>query len=56
MLYDAGAEESQPLGLIEIKGRSPVWSPDGKMIAFMSERTGRWQIYIYDLETGRDAN
>ncbi len=54
MLYDFDAQESQPLSLNEIKGRSPVWSPDGKMIAFMSERTGRWQVYIYDLETGRE--
>ncbi len=32
-------------------GRAPVWSPDGQQIAFMSERSGRWQIYVYNMPT-----
>lgn len=32
-------------------GRAPVWSPDSSAIAFMSLRSGRWQIYVYDLES-----
>lgn len=28
---------------------SPQWSPDGKQIAFVSERTGVSNIYLYDL-------
>jgi serine/threonine protein kinase len=31
-----------------IMGRSPRWSPNGDRILFMSERSGRWQIYVYD--------
>jgi tricorn protease len=30
----------------------PRWSPDGKKLAFVSERTGRGDIYVLTLETG----
>ncbi len=32
---------------------SPTWSPDGKRIAFVSNRSGNPQIYVKDLESGR---
>jgi tricorn protease len=32
---------------------SPNWSPDGKWIAFVSDRTGREEVFIAD-ETGRN--
>ncbi len=25
---------------------APVWSPDGSMIAFMTDRTGKWEVWI----------
>jgi Tol biopolymer transport system component len=28
----------------------PAWSPDGKRIAFNSERDGNWEIYIVDVD------
>lgn len=31
---------------------SPVFSPDGKKIAYTSDENGIYNIYIYDLETG----
>jgi serine/threonine protein kinase len=34
--------------------RYPVWSPDGRQIAFSSARSGLFQIYRKDLERGGD--
>lgn len=33
-----------------IRGRSPIWSPNGMRIVFMSERDGSWEIFLYDYE------
>jgi Tol biopolymer transport system component len=30
----------------------PIWSPDGKQLAFVSTRTGNGDIYVLDLATG----
>ncbi len=30
---------------------APVWSPDGRMIAYVSNRSGDWQIMLYDVTT-----
>ena len=30
------------------------WSPDGKQLVFVSDRSGSTQIYLYELETGED--
>jgi TolB protein len=33
----------------------PTWSPDGKRIAFMSERHGRWNTFLMDVQTGESS-
>jgi hypothetical protein len=34
------------------QGRAPVWSPDGTYVAFESDRTGSYAIYLANLEQG----
>jgi serine/threonine protein kinase len=47
-VMNADGKNHQFLGIF---GRSPVWSPNGEYLAFMSEQTGRWQIYVFELTT-----
>ena len=35
------------------RNEDPTWAPDGRHIAFISDRSGRRQIWIIDMETGR---
>ncbi|HEX2622241.1 MAG TPA: hypothetical protein VHL11_18915, partial [Phototrophicaceae bacterium] len=32
--------------------RDPVWSPDGRKLAYASNKDGNWDLYIYDLISG----
>jgi len=36
----------------EISVFQPEFSPDGKHLAYVSDETGWWQLYLYNLETG----
>lgn len=33
------------------EGRAPVYSPDGRYLAYMSDVSGRWQIHLFDLRS-----
>ncbi|HEX6432641.1 MAG TPA: hypothetical protein VFZ87_00290, partial [Gemmatimonadales bacterium] len=49
-LYDLDMGSIQVLGQMERgKNVSPQWSPDGKSIAFVSDRTGVSNIFLYEL-------
>ena len=48
-IMNADGSGSYPLGVV---GRNPVYSPDGRSIAYMSNTSGRWQIYVYSISTG----
>ncbi|MGH9603269.1 MAG: protein kinase domain-containing protein, partial [Terriglobales bacterium] len=34
----------------------PTWSPDGKLLAFASDRSGNFEIYVRRIEGGQDVN
>jgi TolB protein len=33
---------------------APAWSPDGSQVAFVSSRSGNWEIYVVELATGAE--
>lgn len=47
-IYVSGVDGSEPTRRITSDGSDffPVWSPDGTQLAFMSDRTGRTEIYV----------
>jgi Tol biopolymer transport system component/tetratricopeptide (TPR) repeat protein len=32
----------------------PAWSPDGSQVAFVSSRSGNWEIYVVEIATGAE--
>jgi TolB protein len=50
---DADGRNQGRLGGRTIMGRAPVWSPNGQQVLFMSEQSGNWNIYLFELGIGR---
>ena len=46
------ARQLTPAGKAE---RSPQWAPDGKRLAFLSNRAGKTQVYVMDVDGGAAA-
>jgi dipeptidyl aminopeptidase/acylaminoacyl peptidase len=52
-LWMVSTEEGAPIQLTQSgHDGSPVWSPDGKMLAFISSRAGESQVYILPMDGG----
>ncbi|MFL5507308.1 MAG: BamA/TamA family outer membrane protein [Gemmatimonadales bacterium] len=51
-LYDVATGESRVLDKMDAgKNINPIWAPDGKSIAFVSDRSGVSDLFLYDLGT-----
>lgn len=54
-IYTIGRSGGSPqritTGMFSRYCTSPVWSPDGKKIAFVAKKGGNFEICVYDLET-----
>lgn len=48
----ADGGEARQLTVRDSYEASPVWSPDGKKIAFLSDRNGNFDIYVMDAKGG----
>lgn len=54
-LFSVPAENGPVLNLTNSSGaydQNPVWSPNGKWIAFWSDKSGEYEIWLHELPTG----
>lgn len=51
-LYDLNTDTSRKMTSGKYKDGNPVWSPDGKTIAFISDRDEKPQIYLLPVDGG----
>ncbi len=56
-LFDVPASEGYTENLTQSSGafdRAPAWSPDGRWVAFWSDRTGENEVHLRDTRTGEE--
>lgn len=54
--YDIQSGNTQQITHDNYNDDIPIWSPDGRYIAYTSERNGRFDIFIADIHTGSIRN
>ena len=54
-IYLSDSEGKSQTKLLNAKGDYLAWSPDGKKLAFLSDRDGSQQLYVRYLDTGDEA-
>lgn len=54
-IVSAGGGDERPLTQGSYKDTSPRWSPDGKRLAYLSNRSGRVQVWVRWMDTGQEA-
>ena len=57
-LFNVPQEEGYSVNLTRSSGsfdREPAWSPDGKHLAFWSDRSGEWEIYLQSPDASSEA-
>ncbi len=52
-VVDAKGGQARPLTIHKEYDYHPIWSPDGKQIAFASERSGNYDVYVIPSEGGK---
>ncbi len=53
-IIDADGENLHRISNHGALSMSPAWAPDGKRVAYTSDKAGHWEIYELDLETGEE--
>ncbi|NOR76082.1 MAG: Tricorn protease like protein, partial [Draconibacterium sp.] len=57
-LFNVPVKEGFTLNMTKSSGafdQNPAWSPDGKTIAYWSDKSGEYQIYLQDSENNEEA-